>query len=68
MDLRTLDVRGVERALCCGGHAGAGVARENGAAGRATGAARARDSARRARGARDGYRRREREVGEQGTE
>ena len=63
----TCDIRGVERAHCCGGHS-AGVARENGAAGRATGAARARDSARRARGARDGYRRREREVGEQGIE
>ena len=57
----TLDIRGVERAHCCGGHS-AGVARENGAAGRATGAARARDRARRARGARDGYGRREGEV------
>ena len=60
----TCDIRGVERAHCCGGHAGAGVAgdRPVGAAGRAAGAARARDRARRARGARDGYGRREGEV------
>ena len=60
MDLRTLDVRGVERALCCGGHAGAGVAGDHGAAGCAAGATGARDRARRACRTRDGYGRRER--------
>ena len=63
-DRPTLDIRGEERVHGCRGDASAGVAgdRSVGAAGRATGAARARDRARRARGARDGYGRREGEV------